>query len=106
MNRLIQLSGSQSGFFNFRILIGLCTVLVSVFLVLFAASATEGSRRTDANSCGGVGSALPATVGSGQMKRKETAIKPIPLSGVQQEWVAVYNGGNGSDIADAVAVDG
>ena len=106
MNRQIQLSNSQSGFFNFRILIGLCTVLVSVFLVLFATSATEGTRRTDANPSVDDGSALPATVGSGQMKRNGTAIKPISPSGVQQEWVAFYNGGNGSDIAYAIAVDG
>jgi len=106
MNRQIQLSNSQSGFFNFRILIGLCTVLVSVFLVLFATSATEGTRRTDANPSVDDGSAFPATVGSGQMKRNGTAIKPISPSGVQQEWVAFYNGGNGSDIAYAIAVDG
>jgi hypothetical protein len=70
----------KSAFFNLRVLISFFVALAGVFLAFFAASA--------------------------QIKRPEPAIKPISPSGVQEEWVAWYNGGNGFDIAYAIAVDG
>src|SRR5215471_11864065 len=71
---------SKSAFFNVRTSVSLAALLAGVFLAFFATSA--------------------------QIKRPAPALKPKSSSGVQQEWVAVYNGGYGSDIASAVAVDG
>src|SRR5215831_1316707 len=73
-------STSKFGFFNLRVLIGLVTILAGAFLAFFAMSA--------------------------QTKRAEPTLKPKSLSGVQQQWVAMYNGGFGADIAYAIAVDG
>jgi hypothetical protein len=73
-------STSKSAFFNVRTLLSLVALLGGVFLAFFAASA--------------------------QIKRPELATKPITPSGVVEEWVASYNGGYGSDIAHAIAVDG
>ena len=42
---------------------------------------------------------------SGQIKRPKPPIKRSASSGVQQEWVAMYNGGYGPDIAGAIALD-
>jgi sugar lactone lactonase YvrE len=72
---------SQSAFFGLRILISLVAILSGVFLALFATSA--------------------------QVKRSERAAKLMPPSGgVQQEWIAFYNGGYGFDVAWGTAVDG
>ncbi len=73
-------STSKSAFFNLRVLLSLIGVLAGVFLAFFATSA--------------------------QIKRPEHSIKSKLPFGVQQQWVAVYNGGYGSDIAYAIAVDG
>ena len=71
---------SQSAFLNPRVLISLVAILAGVFLALFATSA--------------------------QINRRKPTIKRVAPSGVQQEWVALYNGGYGPDIADAIAIDG
>jgi len=71
---------SKSAFFNVRTSVSLAALLAGVFLAFFATSA--------------------------QIKRPAPALKPKSSPGVQQQWVAVYNGGYGSDIAYAVAVDG
>jgi len=72
---------SQSAFFSLRILISLVAILSGVFLALFATSA--------------------------QVKRPERAVNlKSPLGGVQEEWIALYNGGNGFDVAYATALDG
>jgi len=74
-------STSQSAFFSLRILISLVAILSGVFLALFATSA--------------------------QVKRPERAVNlKSPLGGVQEEWIALYNGGNGFDVAYATALDG
>jgi uncharacterized delta-60 repeat protein len=87
-------SPSQSAFFNLHVLISLLIGLVSIFLLLFA---TSGSGV-------GVGSTMAESI---QTKGAERRSKPIsPNGAVQEQWVAVYNGGYGSDIAYAVAVDG
>jgi uncharacterized delta-60 repeat protein len=80
--RLVKMkkSDSKSAFFNLSVLFSLLTILAGVFLAFFATSA--------------------------QIKRPEPARKPKSPSGVQQEWVALYNGGYGPDVADAIAVDG
>ena len=70
----------ESAFFNLRVLFALFAILAGVFLALFATSA--------------------------QLKGPESTIKPIAPSGVQQEWVALYNGGFGPDVAGAIAIDG
>ena len=65
---------SQSAFFSLRILISLVAILSGVCLALFATSA--------------------------QVKRPERAVNlKSPLGGVQEEWIALYNGGNGFDVA-------
>ena len=80
MNRLIQLSSSQSGFFNLRVLIGLFVVLAGVFLALFGTSATERTRHAAAN--------LPrfrfrpATAGSAQIK----PVSGVPTGTAQWVW--------------------
>jgi uncharacterized delta-60 repeat protein len=72
---------SQSAFFTLRILISLVAILSGVFLAFFATSA--------------------------QIKGPERALKAIsPSGGVQEEWIARYNGGNGFDVAYGMAVDG
>src|SRR6267143_1494913 len=74
-------STSQSAFFSLRILISLVAILSGVFLALFATSA--------------------------QVKRPERAVNlKSPLGGVQEEWIGLYNGGNGFDVAYATALDG
>ena len=73
-------SNSKFAFFNLRVSISLVAILAGVFLAFLGTSA--------------------------QIKRPEPALNPQSPSGVQQQWVAVYNGGNGSDIAYAIAVDG
>src|SRR5215470_2136011 len=73
-------STSKSASFSLRLVVSLVAMLAGVFLAFFATSA--------------------------QIKRPGPALKPKSPSGVQQKWVAVYNGGYGSDIAYAVAVDG
>jgi uncharacterized delta-60 repeat protein len=74
-------STSQSAFFNLRVLIGLIAALAGIFLAFFATSA--------------------------QIRRPERALKAIsPSGGVQEEWIAFYNGGFGFDVANGMAVDG
>jgi uncharacterized delta-60 repeat protein len=73
-------SPSQCAFLNLRICIGLLGVLTGGFLAFFVTSA--------------------------EMKRQESTINSASSSGVQQEWVALYNGGYGPDVADAIAIDG
>jgi len=41
-----------------------------------------------------------------QIRKPDVAIELTSPSGVHEDWVARYNGGNGSDIAYAIAVDG
>jgi hypothetical protein len=87
-------SASQSGFFNLRVLIGLFVVLAGVSLAVFATSG------------GGLGFGS-TTLGSVQIKEPERPINPrSPWGGVQEEWVARYNGGHGFDIAYALSLDG
>src|SRR5262245_36984748 len=75
-----QKSTSQSAFLTLRILISLVAILFGAFLALFANSA--------------------------QVKRSERAMKLMPTSGgVQQDWIAFYNGGFGFDVASGIAVD-
>src|SRR5438094_8572092 len=87
-------SASQSAFCNLRVLIGLFVVVAGVCQALFATSGAGlsfGSR----------------TAGSVQIKAPERPVNPIsPRGGVQEEWIARYNGGYGPDAADAIAVDG
>jgi uncharacterized delta-60 repeat protein len=83
-------------FFNFRVLISLAILLAGVFLAVFATFATQRPDRAELNPSAADGSALPA----------ETSSAKIQGSGVQQEWIAVYNGGFGPDVAGAIAVDG
>src|SRR4029077_13233170 len=74
-------STSQSAFFSLRILLSLFAILSGVCLALFATSA--------------------------QVKRPERAVNlKSPFGGVQEEWIALYNGGNGFDVAYATALDG
>jgi hypothetical protein len=74
-------STSQSAFFSLLILLSLFAILSGVCLALFATSA--------------------------QVKRPERAVNlKSPLGGVQEEWIALYNGGNGFDVAYATAIDG
>jgi hypothetical protein len=73
-------SPAQFASFGIRFVIGFVATLAGVFLTFFAKSA--------------------------QTKRTELANTLISASGVQQQWVANYNAGNGSDIARAIAVDG
>ena len=83
---------ARSAFFNLRVLIGLFIVLAGVFLALFVTANPSGLG-------------FDATAGSAQ-KGPKPVVSPASPSGVQEEWVARYNGGNGSDIAYALAVDG
>jgi uncharacterized delta-60 repeat protein len=85
---------SQSAFFNLRVLVGFFVVLAGVFLALFATN-------------GGGLSLGSTTLGSVQIREPERPINPIsPSGGVQEEWIAHYNGGYGFDIAYAIALDG
>src|SRR5438105_14412526 len=85
-------SASQSAFFNLRVLIGLFVVVAGVFQALFATSGAGlsfGSR-----------TARPV-----QIKAPERPVNPIsPRGGVQEEWIARYNGGDGPDAADSIGV--
>jgi len=75
-----QKSTSRSAFLTLRILISLVAVISGAFLALFATSA--------------------------QVKRSERAMKLTPPSGgVQQDWIAFYNGGFGFDVASGIALD-
>src|SRR5262249_48922495 len=70
----------QSAFLSLRILISLVAILSAVFLALFATSA--------------------------QVKRSEREANHMPPSGgVQEEWIAFYNGGFGFDVANGMVVD-
>jgi hypothetical protein len=73
-------STSQSAFFSLRILISLVAILSGVFLALFATSAQVRKSERKANH-------MP------------------PWGGVQQGWIAFYNGGFGFDVANGIVVD-
>jgi uncharacterized delta-60 repeat protein len=71
---------SESAFFSVRILISLVAIFSGVFLAFFATSA--------------------------QMRRPGRTLKTTsPSCGLQQEWIAFYNGGFGFDVASGMAVD-
>lgn len=75
----MKVSRFQSAFFYLRVSIAVVAT-AGVFLAFFASFA--------------------------QIKRAEPVFKPLSPSGLQQEWVALYNGGYGPDVAEAIAVDG
>src|SRR5215471_947 len=68
-------STSQSAFFRLHILISLVAILSAVFLALFATSAQVRKSERKANH-------MP------------------PWGGIQQGWIAFYNGGFGFDVAN------
>lgn len=73
-------STSQSAFFGLRVLLSVVAILSGVFLAFFATSA--------------------------QIRGPERALKTVSPWGAQEEWIALYNGGNGFDVAYGTAVDG
>src|SRR5215471_19673934 len=73
-------STSQSAFFSLRILISLVAILSGVLLALFATSAQVRKFERKANH-------MP------------------PWGGIQQGWIAFYNGGFGFDVANGIVVD-
>ena len=97
---------AQSAFFNVRSLFGLMVFSAGIVLALFGLSATEGTLRGAASPSSSGRSAFRASAESIQIKRPGPLVKPMSPSGVQEDWVASYNGGYGSDIAYALAVDG